>query len=104
MDNEVERRRSAMMQSYGRFQHILLDKRINLRTRLTLVNVIIVPHGYYGCQAWNVTRQHLKNLESTYCYIIRKTIACANARTPLAEVIQLVIRWNEDIFKRISSL
>jgi hypothetical protein len=98
MDNEVDRRRSAMMQSYGHFQHILLDKRINLRVRLTLINVIVVPHGYYGCQAWNLTRHQLQRMESIYCYIIRKTMACTNARTPLVEVIKLARRWNEDIF------
>jgi hypothetical protein len=98
LDNEVERRRAAMMQSYGRFQHILLDKRISLKIRLSLINVIIVSHGYYGCQAWNLTRYHLQRLESIYCYIIRKTMAYTNARTPLVEVIQLARRWNEDIF------
>ena len=82
MDNEVERRRAAMLQSYGRFQHILLDKRISLRIRLTLINAIIVPHGCYGCQAWNLTRLHLKRLESIYCFIIRKTLAYTNARIP----------------------
>ena len=59
LDNEVERRRAAMMQSYGRFQHILLDKRISLKIRLSLINVIIVPNRYYGCQAWNSTRRGL---------------------------------------------
>jgi len=98
MDNEVERRRAAMLQSYGRFQHILLDKRINLRIRLTLINAIIVPHGCYGCQAWNSTRLHLKRLESIYCFIIRKTLAFSNARMPLVEVINSARRWNEDIF------
>jgi hypothetical protein len=92
MDNEVERRRSAMMQSYGRYQHILSDKRINLRVRLTLINVIGVPHGYYECQARNLPRHHLQRLESIYCYIIRKTMDCTNACTPLVEVIKLARR------------
>jgi hypothetical protein len=70
MDDEMERRRASMLKAYGSFQHVLTDKRLNLNTRLMLFNVIIVPHGYYRCQAWNLSRSNIKSVETIYFWIL----------------------------------
>jgi hypothetical protein len=98
LDSEVDKRCTAMLQAFGRFRHVFRDRRVEPKTRLSLFNVIIVPTGYYGCQTWNLTVAHIRELESVYFRLLRKILDVKEWRTPFTELIKHARRWNKEFF------
>ena len=64
MGCEMSSRKNKMNAAYHGFKHVLLDKRLALRTRLELYNAIVVPNALYGCQVWNVTAVEVIRISS----------------------------------------
>ena len=64
MSCEMASRKNKMNAAYHGFKHVLLDKRLAVRTRLELYNAIVVPNALYGCQVWNTTAADISRLDS----------------------------------------
>jgi hypothetical protein len=97
MDDEVLRRCHGMYGAFYKLKHIFIDKKLQLKTRLKLLNIIIVPHGLYGCQAWNLSVKNMAALESVYFAILRRILGVRDRRTPFIDVIDQARRCNEDL-------
>ena len=97
MDDEVRRRIQGMNGAFFKLKRIFVNVKLDIRTRLTLFNVIIVPHGVYGSQAWNLTKANMADLESTYFRILRKILGCRDRLTPLVQVLAQARGINPEI-------
>ena len=52
----------------------LMNFKINLHTRVKIMNALVRSRLTYSCQSWNVTKTQLNRISSAYCSFLRKMI------------------------------
>ena len=75
-----------------------MDRRISIKPRLLLFNSVIVQHGVYGCQGWNLLESDKAKLESAYCRLLRLIMGIHDVLTPLSTVIDKARSFYDKIF------
>lgn len=60
---EIRRRISLAWKSFWSLQFILLDKTINRRLKLEVLQTCVYPTLLYGCQTWSTTNRQMNALE-----------------------------------------
>ena len=65
---------SSAFQKWSELQHILTDRRILLSTRSKILEACISSHLLYSVQAWELSRQELRKIESIWCNFLRKMV------------------------------
>ena len=51
-----------------------MNFKINLHTRVKIMNALVRSRLTYSCQSWNVTKTQLNRISSAYCSFLRKMI------------------------------
>ena len=71
-NTELNLRSDAADCKFYALTHNLLNKKINLKIRVTMLNAIVRSRLVYGCQVWNVTQAQMKKMCSKYSTMLRK--------------------------------
>ena len=98
MEKEVSRVISAMHGAFERLRHVFMDRRISVKPRLVLFNAVIVQHGVYGCQGWNLVQQDMVKLDSVYFRFLRQIMGIYDELTPLYIVMDRARSYYDKIF------
>ena len=51
-----------------------MNYKIDLKTRVKILNALVRSRLTYSCQAWSITEKQLEKITSTYCAMLRKMI------------------------------
>ena len=52
----------------------LFNKKINLKTRTLMLNVLVRSRLLYSCQTWSCTKAQMNNVNATYLSFLRKMV------------------------------
>ena len=72
MEKEVEARiASATRMVGGMSERVLKRRELSKRTKLTVVNAMMVPSLLYGCEVWSLTKQLQRRVQATQMSVMR---------------------------------
>ena len=73
-NTELELRTNVSEANFYDLSKNFMNCKINLATRVKMLNALVRSRLTYACQSWSVTKMQLKKISSTYCAMIRKMI------------------------------
>ena len=65
---------SSAFQKWNELKHILADRRILMSTRSKILEACIRSRLLYSVQAWELSGQELRKIESIWCNFLRKMV------------------------------
>ena len=72
MEKEVEARFASTTRMVGGMSERVLKRReLSKRTKLTVVNAMMVPSLLYGCEVWSLTKQQQRRVQATQMSVMR---------------------------------
>ncbi len=87
---EIKRRIALAKSAFGKLDNILRNCKMTLNTRLRVLNCYIYPVLMYGSEAWSLTSDMKKRLESCETWFLRKMM-----RVPWTDKVS-----NEEVLRR----
>ena len=81
-DTELELRVNVSEAKFYEHSQNFMNYKINLATRVKILNALVRSRLTYSCQAWSITKKQLEKITSTYCAMIRKMIKGGYRRKP----------------------
>ena len=64
-DEEIEQRVGATAKVVGTIKKEVLERReIQKRTKMRVLNAMVVPTFIYGCEAWTMQRRHESKMQA----------------------------------------
>ena len=67
LDAEISSRLAKMRSGFFKYdQQVFQDKNVNLKTKVTIFNGVVVANALYACECWNISDKQLKRTEKQY--------------------------------------
>ena len=83
----IERRIALAKSTFSKLKNILKNKKLQMKRRLLVLNCYVYPVIMYGCEAWTLTSDLRKRLESCEVWFLRSMLRISWAeRAPNNEV------------------
>ena len=73
-DAEVDLRIAVAENKFNELFKKLTNRKINLHTRVQIMNSIVRSRLVYSCQTWNINQQQQQRIRSSYICMLRKMI------------------------------
>ena len=73
-EQEIKRRIALAKSTFSKLENILKNKKMKMKTRLRVLNCYVYPVLMYGCEAWTLTSDLRKRLESCEVWFLRRML------------------------------
>ena len=89
MEKEVEARFASTTRMVGGMSERVLKRReLSKRTKLTVVNAMMVPLLLYGCEVWSLTKQQQRRVQATQMSVMRRIQGVSRMKKMRSEEIR----------------
>ena len=95
-DSEINQRIGSAECKYYEHAKKLLNYRINLNTRVKILNALVRSRLSYGCQTWTLNLEQKNKINSFYCGLLRRMVRGGFKRKEDSMAFQ---RSNKDILE-----
>ena len=73
-EQEIKRRVALAKSTFPKLGNILKNKKLKMKSRLRVLNCYVYPVLIYGCEAWTLTSDLRKRLESCEVWFLRRML------------------------------
>ena len=73
-DAEIDLRIAVATNKYNQMSKKLQNRRIYLKTRVYLLNVMVRSRLTYSCQTWNINKHQQERIRSAYTSLLRRMV------------------------------
>ena len=73
-DAEIDLRIAVAQNKYNQMSKKLQNRKIYLKTRVYIMNVMVRSRLTYSCQTWNINKQQQERIRSAYTSLLRRMV------------------------------